>query len=227
MATSGNTAFEMTRDGLINSALRKCGVLEKGEVADATDLTVCGEALNALLQTFVTLGMPLWKRITVQIPLVDNQPSYTINNALKAPQALITTTSSGSTQELQLESLYDFSRLTTASKGSPTSYTVQPTLENLTISVWPRPDATTASTKTLTVIYQKEFDGFINASDTPDFPAYWSESLIYGLAVRISPEYGVPLLKKQELEKDFKMTLAAAQSYGDEDGSIWFTPERY
>ena len=60
MATSGSVDFAHTRTQLIESALRKCGVLREGISATADQLTVGALALNPILKALQTMGMPLW-----------------------------------------------------------------------------------------------------------------------------------------------------------------------
>ena len=65
----------------------------------------------------------------------------------------------------------------------------------------------------------------MSSTDTPDFPAYWTDAIIYELAVNLSPEYGVPLMDRQQLKAEAKMYLDQAQGYGDEDTSLFIAPE--
>ena len=60
MATSGSVDFQHTRTDLIESALRKCGVLREGVSASANQLTSGSLALNSILKSFSSTGMPLW-----------------------------------------------------------------------------------------------------------------------------------------------------------------------
>jgi hypothetical protein len=77
----------------------------------------------------------------------------------------------------------------------------------------------------LTVTYQIPFDVFVSAADTPDFPQEWGNALIYGLALLISDEYGVPEQKKMWLEKQADKHLSMALSNGVEDGPMFFQPD--
>ncbi len=225
MSTSGNTSYEATRDTLIAAAMRKCGALSKGESPDSEDLTNGTEALNGIVTRFATLGMPLWKRIELAVTLVAGTANYTISNVLKTPQVVLKDTSGGSQYELINKSRYDYNRLPVNTTGTPVHFTFIPGLENGTVTVWPTPDAGAASNKTLLVTYQKEFDGFVSAGDTPDFPAYWTDAIKYELAVMLAPEFGVPLQDRQVLMKEAAVYLAQAQGYGDEESSLYMQPE--
>ena len=60
MATSGSVDFQNTRTQLIESALRKCGVLREGVSASSNQLTTGALALNSAIKSFQAMGMPLW-----------------------------------------------------------------------------------------------------------------------------------------------------------------------
>lgn len=226
MATSGSTSYESNRDNIIKAALRKCGVLAEGETPSTETLTNGTQALNNIVVRFATLGMPLWKRTETTVTIVAGTSTYTINNSLKNPQVILKDTTGGVQYELINKSRYDYNRLPSNTSGTPVHFTFNPNLENGTLTIWPTPDATAASTKTLTVVYQKEFDGFVSATDTPDFPSYWTDALVYELAVNLAPEWGVPLQDRQALRQEAKTYLDQAQGYGDEESSLFITPER-
>ena len=226
MTTSSTTSWELDRNAIIKSALRKLGVLGQGGTPSAEQYTDGAEALNSLIQTLATEGMPLWKRTLVSITPVAGTASYTVSNVWKIAQVILGNTTGGTQIELTLKSYYDYKRLPDTTSGLPTNYAYTPGLENGTLYVWPIPDSSTASNNTIDVVYQKEFFSFNASTDTPDFPAYWTDALIYGLAVRLAPEYGLPLQDRQMLMNEFNTYKKAAEGYGDEDGSLMFMPER-
>lgn len=226
MPTSANTSYESNRDNLVKAAMRKCGVLAEGETPSTEAYTNCTQALNNIVVRFATLGMPLWKRIELPVSLVLSTKDYTISNALKVAQVVLKDNTGGTQYELINKSRYDYNRLPTNSTGNPVHWTFNPNLENGTLSIWPAPDAGAVASKTIVVVYQKEFDGFVSSTDTPDFPSYWTDAIIYELAVNISPEYGVPLQDRQQLKMEAKAYLDQAQGYGDEETSLFIQPER-
>lgn len=225
MATSGITNYESTRDKIIKAALRKCGVLAEGETPSTESYTNCSEALNNIVLRYATLGMPLWKRIELSVSLVSGTKNYTISNVLQVTQVVLQDTTGGTQYELIPKDRYDYNRLPSTTSGTPVQWSFVPGLENGTLSVWPTPDSQAASAKTLLVTYQKEFDGFNASGDTPDFPAYWTDALIYELAVSIAPEYGVPLQDRSMLKGEAKAYLDQAQGYGDDKFSLFIQPD--
>lgn len=226
MTTSAVTSWELDRNSIIKSALRKLGVLAQGQTPSTEDYTNGTEALNSLIQTLSTEGMPLWKRTTVQITPVAGTASYTVSNVWKIAQVILGNNNSGVQIEMMPKSYYDYKRLPDDTTGTPTNYAYSPGIENGTLYVWPTPDSGTATNNTIDVVYQKEFFSFNTSTDTPDFPAYWTDALIYGLAVRLAPEYGIPLQDRQMLMREYEQYKNAAEGYGDEDGGLFFSPLR-
>jgi hypothetical protein len=206
MATSNNTSWELNRDEIITRAYAKIGIPGEGNSLSATQLSDGAQALNAVIALAVTDGMPLWKRVVEQLtPSVTSQV-YTLTNAIKITDVFLRDTA-GYQYSIKHKSLYDFMNLPRDSIGQPVHYTFQPLIQGMTLSIWPlTSDSVTVSSKTLQVVYQKEFDGFTSALETLDFPAFWTLAIIYKTAVLLAPEHGVPL-------EDRKMLLAEANNY--------------
>jgi len=227
MATSSYTSWERTRDQLIEAAYRKIGLPGEGNTLSTTQYTDGNEALNSIIALAQTDGMSLWKRTTESVTPSTTSQVYTITNAVKIAAVFIRDTS-GVQWEIREKSLYDFNRLPRNSVGVPVHYTWAPSIEGGTVSIWPlTSDTSTVSTKTLQIIYQKEFDGFDDTTtDTLDFPAYWTLGIVYKTAALLAPENGVPLEDRKALGIEASMYWKQASDYGDEDGSVYFQPDR-
>lgn len=229
MATSGTTVAELTRDTIISAALRKLGVIGEGVTANATQLSDGASALNTLVASFQTLGMPLWKRTEYDITMVAGQRDYTLgvgqtlNTAfpLKISEATLVVTGSSAQIDVEIKSNYDFNRLPSDTSGRVVSIKYQPYVNYGVVSVWPLPDSTV---QTLTITYQKPFDMYTAAGETPDFPQEWQNALIYGLTLLLSDEYGIPIPDKQWFEKQAEKHLNTALSFGTEESSLMFQP---
>lgn len=227
MATSGVTSWELTRNDLIESAYRKLGVPGEGNTLTTEQYADGLEAVNSAIALAQTDGMPLWKRTTSsQTPSTTSQV-YTLANAVKIAAVYLRDTD-GTQYELEYKSLYDFMRLPRGSVGVPVCWTWAPAIEGGTVSIWPlTSDSSTVSTKTLQIVYQKEFDGFsTTTTDTPDFPAYWNPALVYRTAIFLAPEIGISLEDRKDLKSDAAALWKAAADYGDEDGSLFIQPSR-
>lgn len=232
MTTSNQTIGELTRDSIITAAMRKIGALAKGQTPDSEDLSNGQAALNAMLMGFQSDGMPLWKLTKHNLTMATSTTSYVIGvgqtvnipYALKLHQVLRVPTVTGTPIPLEQKSIYEYNRLPTNNTGTPVSFAYTPSTNYGTLRIWPAPAATDVSQYTLDLWYQKPFDLFTNASETIDFPQYWQEAVIYGLAVRIAPEYGVPINDRQILEKEASFFYDKALSFGTEDASFFIQP---
>jgi hypothetical protein len=230
MATSGITILQLSRDDIINAALRKLVVIGEGQTANATQLITGAQALNNLIAEFRTLGMPLWARKSANITMVAAQQNYTMGvgqtlnfafplkiytaNLLQAPsfdtKVIVAPTANA-----------DFQLLPIGSTGVPVKYMYQPKVNLGVLSVWPIPDASLVAGSYIQITYCAPFEYFIAGVDTPDFPEEWNNALIYALASTLSDEMGKPMVEKQWLEKQAEKHLSTALSGGTEEASFY------
>jgi hypothetical protein len=63
-------------------------------------------------------------------------------------------------------------------------------------------------------------------SDSNDLslPPEWTEAVIYGLAVRLAPEYGLSINERQQLKMEAKEFKDTALGFGTEEGSLYIQP---
>jgi hypothetical protein len=234
MATSGSTLFELTRNQIIEAALRKLTVLAKGQSADTEDLTNGTQALNVVLaRLMVVSGMPLWARKEYEFSPTTNTATYRIGDGqtldtpfpLKIYQAILVDDDSDSQLEMDIISKYDYERLgNITSSGQPINLVYTPQVNYGDITLWPTPNSTAAANKTIRIIYQRPWEDFVAATDTPDFPKEWHQAVIYQLAVALAPEYGTPLPDRKALMEEAKMYLEEAISFGTDEVSVFFQP---
>lgn len=236
MTTSGSTTWQLTRDDIIKAALRKLTVLAKGQTPDTEDYSNAVLALNALSAEFQTLGMQLWKTINYSFSPTASTAKYqigvskTLNTPfpLKMQQAYIQDTSSSSRIPMVITSHYNYFLFPqNGTSGVPTQLMYQPFNGYGEINLWPTPDSTAASTKTITIIYSAPIEDFVASTDTPDYPKEWSNALIFGLARDLAPEWGLPLPDRQMLMQEAKAHLDTAVSFGTEEASFFIQPQKH
>lgn len=226
MAVSNTFTFELNQDQIIEAALRKLGVLAEGHSASAAQLSTGQQALNSMINLFaVEDGMPLWYILQTSTSLVANQSTYTVADAVSVYQVLRKNTASGTQVPLVRVSRSEFNLLNASDTGLPNTYFVDVGIDDPIVTVWPKPTAAVAAAETLIIVYQKDFDDFTATADTPAFPVYWTDALIYGLASRLAPEYGIPLEDRKMLMSEARMYKEAAMYYKGDDTSIFFYPE--
>lgn len=237
MSTSGTTVYNnsVTRLTLITSALRKLAVLPSGGAASTAQASDANDALNNLIKAFQADGMAVWKLSSKSFPTLSGTNTYTIGPAVTpsttafvAPQPLKLTeafyaTVGGNNTPLNIYSRYDFMQLPSTSSGTPVNIYSQPGgySNNTTLMLWPTPSD---STTTITVHYQAPFEDMTADANNLDFPAYWSNAIIYNLAWVLSPEYGIPPTDRDKLAAEAKYWHDQALSYGSEEGSIFLQP---
>lgn len=233
MTTSGVTTFSMTGDQLVNASLRKLAVLGDGQSPTATQLSTGTQALNAMIKTFMVKGMPLWVVTEYSLTLTATR-TYTmgvgqttnIPAPLKIYQARLSNSDTESVVPLQMKSHYDYNLLSsTTADGTPNSFYYEPKNQTGVFHLYPTPDSDNIADAVVIITYQKPFEDMVSGTDTLDFPQWWHEAVIYGLAHRLSPEYGVPLLDRKELATEAEYFLQEALSFGQEDGSLFLQPD--
>lgn len=240
MATSNSYNSTISRDEIITSAFRKIGALGDYETIDSQRLNAGIAAINPMIQTFVTKGMPVWALAEMIVPLstfatIGSKtigPAQTIDVAYK-PMKLIQAirrdsivSATPSDTEINIYTQSDFLRLSSkASTGAPVHVHYQPLAYHGQLRVWPLPDTYWQTNGSLIFTFQRPFQDFDSAADEPDFPKEWAEALIYGLASRLAPEYGVALNERQAIKAEAKEFLDEALSFGTEEGSMYIHPE--
>lgn len=233
MATSGVTILTLSRDDIINSALRKLGVISEGQTASASQITTASVALNAMVAEYRALGMALWKRVDYNLTLISGQNTYVfgVGQAVNTPyplhvyQARFESPPYDTQIDVNILSFPDFNLLPNGSMGITVNLNYQPGNNLGTFRIWPTPDASVPALSRLVLTYQVPFDVFVNATDTPDFPQEWGNALIYGLAILLSDEFNLPTQRQTWLEKQSDKHLAMALSNGVEDGSFYLQPD--
>ena len=232
MTTSGNTIYQLDRNDLVESALRKLSVLAEGQTPSAESYANAAVAVNTLIAQLRVVGMPVWARTSYSFSPTVNVASYNIGTGqtlnthypITLYQALRADTD-GNKIPMDIVSDYDFNILPSNTTGMPIQVTYQPKNNLGVLKLWPTPD-TSGATITITLHYQKPFEYFDSATDTLDMPEHWYLVIIYGLAVLLAPEWGIPLEDRKQLASEYKMYLATATDDLNENMSVRFYPEQ-
>lgn len=228
MAVSGITTYQLTGNDIVNAAMRKIGIMAKGQVADTEELLYGLQALNTLIPTLRNRGMQLWKQVTTTLPLVAGSQTYTLSQPNKPSKILQAWISPGSGSKIPVleESIFNINILPSTSSGVPVKFAYIPRNTDGVVTLWPMPSATVASIYTFSYVYQDELDVVTDGSQTLDFPAEWQLPLIYGVASLIAPESNVPIQDRQQLDAAFERYVSMAEENTGENASIYFEPDR-
>ena len=234
MTTSNSTDFSVTRDDLIKGALRLCGALGVGETPSPDQVSEAAVALNMLVKSWEADGMPLWARTDYYLPLTLGTLGYTfglgqtipIPKPLKVLQAVLHDTSSNVDIPMRIITKDEYLRLGNKTiKGQPIQIYYDPQRDSGTLYVFPPADQTSVTYKQIRLTYQKPFEDFDIATDTPDFPQEWYEALKYGLATRLAGEYGIIIEDRNQLLKEAAAIKEGALGFGGEEGSFFITAD--
>lgn len=230
MATSGLYSFTVTRDDIINAALRSLSVLDQASTANATDLTNCGQALNILMKEWADDGAPLWAIQWIQVPLTTGTASYTIGpsgtiSLSYRPTRVISAflrnnlTNLDNTVELVSRSAYEM----LGDKSSPgivnqVYYDGQ--LANGVLYCYNVP---VDSDYTLWLSVQRPMQDITAGSQNFEVPQEWFLSLKWSLAEEVALEYGVDQQTLQYVTQKAAHFKQKAFDWQQEETSVYFS----
>ena len=93
-------------------------------------------------------------------------------------------------------------------KGDPRYMAINEDISTPTVYLYPIPDDTT---HVIHILRIRPLHDFTAAGDTSDFPQRWIETIIYGLAERLSHVYGLDLNERQILDRRYRTALKEAR----------------
>jgi hypothetical protein len=235
MAVSGSTDFSIDRDGLIEAALRSCGVLDpESGSASAGQLTTGAEALNLIVKAWSSKhGMPLWALKSATITLVADTATYSMSTiGIDRPDRIIqayrTDTTSTTDTPMEVITRDEYIQLgNKASNGAPILLWWDPQIAvaDSDVNLYPTPSTTDASNYTVTFWYHRPFYDFDAATDTPDFPQKWYQAIRWALAEDLAHEYGVPGPRLDRIERKAEKEFNNVVDNEQEEGSIYIVPD--
>lgn len=234
MTTSSSTNFSVSREDIINRALRLIGVLAQGETATTEQITEANIALNSLVKAWQADGMSLWAIKQYSVPLTAGTSTYnigvgqTINTPkpLKVIQAFNHNTTSNVDIPMRIITRQEYNILgNKTSSGNPIQCFYEPLIDYGVLHVFPVPSTAEQSANTITIVYQRPYEDFDASADTPDFPQEWYDAVTYGLASRLAGEYQISTEVRKTLMQEAAMIKAEALSFGTEEGSLYFGRE--
>jgi hypothetical protein len=233
--TSGTSTYQITRDALITAAIGKLGVLAQGQTPTTEDLSKGAMNLNFLVAQLRAKGIPLWARKEYTMTLTTTS-SYLIGNGqtvntpypLKMLDAYVENIAGNNTRiPIDIIAKSEYNILPRNSSSSqPVKLAYQPFNNYGEISIWPTPDSNVATNYRITMTYQRPFEYFISSTDTMDFPEQYYLPIVYKLAVLLAPEWGIPLEDRRLLIQEAENYLKEIEDFGEEDGSIFFSPRK-
>lgn len=186
-------------------------------------------ALNHMLTAWQVDGLQLWARKETSFVLTQGTVNYevgsgatvsglNINRPLRIYKAWRRNTVDNTDVDIQVISEKDYDEYNNKlQEGTPIALYYSPRYESNSvqegatakglIKLYQPADANNAANTVIYIKYQRPFNDFTATTDTLDFPQEWNEAIKYGLAVRLAPVYGVPMMEYDRLKamaKDLK-----------------------
>lgn len=228
---------------IIEDAFRKLGQLGETEVLSTYQINAGRSALISLGNAWIAHGLPPWSMITVAIPFTafngdDNlligqsggfmEPTYNISyqpvRLLNAWRQL-----DGVRTEMQVVPRHTHrNQVDQAEESTPLWIYGEPLQHNvMRLWVYPRPDTHWVAGD-LVLDLQYKVSPTYNPPQTsyPFYPDHMEEALIYNLAKRLAPEYGLSIEERDKLDRDAEASLNLALSFNNEEGSVFIKASR-
>ena len=232
MASSGTATFEsgFLIDDVIEEAYDRVGLRS----VSGYQLKSARRSLNIMFQEWANRGLHYWEIGNANLDLVEGQASYILYRSATDGTSATTIPASLYGVDDILEATFRTNRGTTTqndsaltkinrstysglsnklSKGQPTQYYVQRFIDNITLNIYPTPDATAAA-KEVSFYYVKRIEDVGGYSNTADVPYRFVPCMVAGLAYYLSQKYKPELVQQMKLlyEDEFNRALT-------EDGS--------
>lgn len=239
MPTSSSYDYTKNRNQIITRALRIVGAIGQGETPSTEAITEAAEVLNDLIKEWETDGMQLWCVKEYSLTPIASINTYsigigsTINETAptKILQAWSRTNTGSKDTPILLITRQEYNMLgMKTTEGSPSQLWYNPpgeinTTENVgQIKLYVTPDSNYAINSVVYFTGVRPLQDFDAATDVMDFPQYWGNAVVWGLADQLSYEYGVGLSERAMIAKKAEQHKDKALSYGTEEGHLLIQP---
>lgn len=183
-----------TAQVIVESAMRKAGLLESGESASTNEQADGLEALNDLLDAWSSSGWIVpYRTRDEDLAVATSSNSYSIGSGgdfnVARPSRIfsVTVTSGGSDYVLKERGVKDYNLNKTSSQDIPEFFYYEPTYATGTLYF----PSKLGTSMTVTIDSLKPFTAFSLISTDISFPDGYVPALKYNLAVDFAAEFGV------------------------------------
>jgi hypothetical protein len=238
--------FFPTAQSIIKSSLELLRVtdIENPNVPTTAQYTAAVQSLNFMLTGWQADGLQLWARKSTSFALTLGTTSYTcgLGGVIAVPRPLYVyqawrhdaltgvdvpmevvgertyyQTPNKTQQGMPIMLYYDATNIVGTNLG---------TTETGTVYIWQPADAYAVTNISVFFRYQRPFLDFDGVNDQIDMPQYWLDAVKYGLATRLAPVYGTPMLEYDRINKMAKDLKEVAMGYDDEHTSLFVQPAK-
>ena len=236
MSTSFGTTI--TRNDVINAALRSIGKLGQVQTATPEDFTNCSQALNLMIKAWMNRGPTLWKIEMIEIPLIANVIQYAVGPSATGPGAVVMNlpikfldqgnyvrnNDEDFDTTITMLSRIEYNMLGNKSNDGTVPCQFFPDLQipNRQIFVYPPPGNDGVS-RSLWLVAQMIINDTDLAAGLFDFPQEFMNALKWGLANEILTEYGVDEQTERRVIRMYDLYVTQAFDYSVEEAGTFFT----
>lgn len=223
MTTASTWTFQETRDEIIRDALSKVGATGPDVSPSGPQLLHAARALNRVVKSLDPEGEFLWRVAERTATTTSGTGTITPLTDVISVDEPMNYMRSGSTSRSPIRAISrdDWMSVTDrTTTGTPSQFYVSRVLGQLTINLWPVPDATGDTVTYSAVLRSFNFD---TGSNTPDFDSAWTACLVYGLAADLGFDYGQAELSAQ-LRQIFNEEKMRLLNEGTETGNATLVP---
>jgi hypothetical protein len=193
MSVGSTTSFEESRDDIIAEALENVGAIGPGATRDSNNSELfdsAARALNRVVKSVDKDGQRLWRIVRRTTTTTDGIASFSLASDVLDVDAPMRFTRAGQTAPasyLDPMSRDEYMLIgDRTQEGTPRQFFVERTLTAKTVYLWPVPDATG---DTIEYAVATRAADFTTGANTPDFPAEWTNCLVYGLTMELAPKF--------------------------------------
>lgn len=228
MATSGTYSFNLDLSDIIEEAFERAGLTFQS----GYDYRTARRSLDLMMLEWQNRGLNLWTVKDTTLTFVAGQSAYNlpaeqfdiieglcrINDGDSSKQSDLT---------MQRISVSQYAHQTNKlTQGRPLQFYVQRTPQNLTLNVWPTPDA--AQTYTFAYYYMERIeDSGKPASNNMDVPARFLPCLVAGLAYHIASKKPEAMSIAPQLKAVYEEQWELASDAAREKAALYVQPGGY
>jgi hypothetical protein len=208
MTTSGTYAFNPALGEIVLYAYQNIGIRPTSVLQE--HMESARMATNMMLSRWSNQGVNLWAVDLITVPLVEGQSTYAVDGNTIMVLDAYTTTDSGIDRVIMPISRTEYASYPNKTQqGFPTSYWYD-RLVSPTITLWPVPDGSSATTLKYYRVRQIQ-DANLQNGENAEIPYRWLEAFADGLAYRLARIWAPQMAQMLKAQADESYQIAAMQ----------------
>lgn len=202
-------------------AIPPAGGVQPNQLAEMKSSAL--NSLNSIVQSLQSEELYFWQSSSTSLPLVANQSTYNINAKILYAYGFYVRDSQNMDRFIEVIGDEEYSRIATkGTTGMPAKLALNVGVNSYSLIVYPVPD------KSYTLYYNviTSPSQYSTITDPHNFPAYWTDALVWLLASEIAGMYDVGIDERAFIERKAQYKLAYAKSFRVREGSLYIVPPR-